>query len=118
MSRDRQQSLNTSNLDRESLNAQPQNISFPTQYDGLTHSNDITTPNYDTPLTQSLDNNISFNNTESTQSTIQLISSADYALNVIFSQFKHLADAKMSFILNMGVVQISNSEGRKTTFCI
>ncbi|CAO3652266.1 unnamed protein product [Mucor fragilis] len=31
------------------------------------------------------------------------ISSSDYALKVIFSQFEHMADAKMSIILNMGV---------------
>lgn len=34
----------------------------------------------------------------------KLISSADYALKVIFSQFEHMADTKMSNILNMGVV--------------
>ena len=33
------------------------------------------------------------------------ISSADYSLNVIFSQFENAADAKMSLILNLGVVQ-------------
>ena len=32
------------------------------------------------------------------------LSSADYALKVIFSQFEHVADIKMTFILNMGVV--------------
>lgn len=34
------------------------------------------------------------------------ISSADYALNVIFSQFENAADTKMSLILNLGVVRL------------
>jgi hypothetical protein len=103
ISHNRQQNSNASNSDRELLRAQPQNIPFSAQYDGLNHP-DTTTTSYDTPLRHSLDNGISLNNTESVQSVPKSISSADYALNVIFSQFKHLADAKMSFILNMGVV--------------
>ncbi|KAL9557808.1 hypothetical protein MBANPS3_001199 [Mucor bainieri] len=38
-----------------------------------------------------------------THYTTTSISSSDYALKVIFSQFEHMADAKMSIILNMGV---------------
>jgi hypothetical protein len=54
---------------------------------------------YDTPL----------NNSNKTVPLVQptLISSADYALKVIFSQFEHMADTKMSSILNMGVVSSS-----------
>lgn len=56
----------------------------------------MTTPTYDTPNIKA----------ESTVASITSISSADYALKVIFSQFEHMADAKMSYILNMGVVII------------
>lgn len=41
------------------------------------------------------------------------ISSSDYALKVIFSQFEHMADAKMSIILNMGVVKCMRSKPRR-----
>jgi hypothetical protein len=39
----------------------------------------------------------------------RFISSSDYALNVIFSQFEQVADSKMSLILNMGVVNPNNN---------
>ncbi|EPB83552.1 hypothetical protein HMPREF1544_09713 [Mucor circinelloides 1006PhL] len=47
---------------------------------------------YDTPSQHS-----------NTNQTTTSISSSDYALKVIFSQFEHMADAKMYIILNMGV---------------
>lgn len=53
------------------------------------------TLNYDTP-TQQLETAESVN--------VTTMSSADYALNVMFSRFEQMADAKMSFILNLGVV--------------
>lgn len=49
---------------------------------------------YDTPSQHS-----------NTNQTTTSISSSDYALKVIFSQFEHMADAKMYIILNMGVVK-------------
>lgn len=52
--------------------------------------------------------NRSNNNKSSALSSIDRnfvsMSSTDYALNVIFSQFENAADAKMSLILNLGVV--------------
>lgn len=52
--------------------------------------------------------NRSNNNKSSALSSIDRnfvsMSSTDYALNVIFSQFENAADAKMSHILNLGVV--------------
>jgi hypothetical protein len=59
-------------------------------------STPIPTSSYDTPLTNSN------KTTSSGQPT--LTSSADYALKVIFNQFEHMADTKMSNILSMGVV--------------
>ncbi|RCH88198.1 Cell morphoproteinsis protein PAG1, partial [Rhizopus stolonifer] len=49
------------------------------------------TSHYDTPQEASV------------HSTPLSLSSADYALKVIFSQFEHVADNKMALILNMGV---------------
>lgn len=49
---------------------------------------------YDTPSQHS-----------NTNQTTTSISSSDYALKVIFSQFEQMADAKMYIILNMGVVK-------------
>ncbi|KAI9351640.1 hypothetical protein BD770DRAFT_146673 [Pilaira anomala] len=52
------------------------------------------TLNYDTPTQQS----------ETAENiNVTTMSSADYALNVMFSRFEQMADAKMSFILNLGV---------------
>lgn len=99
-----QQKSNVTNNDREllgnSLNT----------YENL-NASDTTAPTarFDTQLRQSSDNSMSVKNTEPTQNAIRSISSADYALNVIFSQFKNLANAKMSHILNMGVVLLTSS---------
>jgi hypothetical protein len=101
MGHKKQQSSITSNSDRDILNSsQP---SFLTQLDSQSNSN-ISTQIYDTSIRQSSENEMPINNIETNQSNATSISSADYALNVIFSQFEHSADAKMSFILNMGVV--------------
>ncbi|CEP12609.1 hypothetical protein [Parasitella parasitica] len=56
-------------------------------------------PGYDTPSQRSINNDQ--DNDDSHH--ITSISSSDYALKVIFSQFEHMADAKMSIILNMGI---------------
>lgn len=84
---------------------------LPLSVDGTTSNNSNTTTNkagpnttsltYDTPSPQQQQQHHS-NNTHSTTTSI---SSSDYALQVIFSQFEHMADAKMSIILNMGVVK-------------
>lgn len=93
----------SSNLDRDVLNSLQQSASFSTQYDSPSNSN-ITAQSYDTPTRQSYEHSIPSNNIDPQQNNFATISSADYALNVIFGQFEHLADAKMSLILNMGVV--------------
>ena len=106
LSHNRQQNSNSLSVDRESLDTPQQASSAINQLHSLNHP-DVTAPlpSYDTPLRQSFDNNsIPTNNTEFLKSSVSSVSSADYALNVIFTQFKQLADAKMSFILNMGVV--------------
>jgi hypothetical protein len=97
MNHNRQQKSNTSNSDRDILN-------FSQQTSSLSIPSNAITPNYDAPIRQSLKQGMPMNNIDS--SNVTSISSADYALNVIFSQFEQLADAKMSFILNMGVVII------------
>lgn len=102
-----QQNSNVTNKDRELLDNNPLST-----YEEL-HLSDAATPasRFDTPLRQLSDNSMSYKNTELNQSTADSISSADYALNVIFSQFKNLANAKMSHILNMGVVLFKNLNG-------
>lgn len=98
MNHKRQQKSNASNSDREIVNLSQQTSSF-------SIPSNKTTPSYDTPIRQSLKQGMQNTNLDS--SNVISISSADYALNVIFSQFEQLADAKMSFILNMGVVIIN-----------
>lgn len=98
MNHKRQQKSNASNSDREIVNLSKQTSSF-------SIPSNKTTPSYDTPIRQSLKQGMQNTNLDS--SNVISISSADYALNVIFSQFEQLADAKMSFILNMGVVIIN-----------
>lgn len=95
-----QQNSSVTNKDRELLDNNSLNT-----YEEL-HLSDAATSastRFDTPLRQLSDNSMSYKNAEPNQSTVNSISSADYALNVIFSQFKNLANAKMSHILNMGV---------------
>lgn len=103
-----QQKSTSSNPDRDVLSSVQQTASFSTQYDSPSNSN-IASQGYDTPTRQSYENNIPSNFVDSIQDNIPTISSADYALNVIFSQFEQLADAKMSLILNMGVVTVKVS---------
>lgn len=97
MNHSRQLKSNVSNSDRDIVDYSQQTSSF------MSPSNP-TTSSYDTPNRRSVKQGISNNNLVS--SNVISISSADYALNVIFSQFEHLADAKMSLILNLGVVFI------------
>lgn len=67
---------------------------------------------YDTPSPQQQQQ------LSNTSSTTTSISSSDYALKVIFSQFEHMADAKMSIILNMGVVKCILSQPRRSQWMI
>lgn len=102
-----QQNSSVTNKDRELLDNNSLNT-----YEEL-HLSDAATSastRFDTPLRQLSDNSMSYKNAEPNQSTVNSISSADYALNVIFSQFKNLANAKMSHILNMGVVMFTKFE--------
>lgn len=56
-------------------------------------------------------------NNKKDDNQITSISSSDYALKVIFSQFEQMADAKMSIILNMGVVKcILQKDTRQYSF--
>lgn len=98
----RQQKSSASDSDHGMLNISPQ----PTSFSASTNPS----LSYDTPTRQSSETDMQPKKTS--QTNVTTISSADYALNVMFSQFEQMADAKMSFILNLGVVS-SYSKRRK-----
>ncbi|GAA5801816.1 hypothetical protein HPULCUR_007270 [Helicostylum pulchrum] len=89
----RQQKSSASNSDHGMLNISPQ----PTSFSASTKPS----LSYDTPTRQSSETDMQPKKTS--QTNLTTISSADYALNVMFSQFEQMADGKMSFILNLGV---------------